>query len=153
MIAFHASPPAWLLITLVLAFVGCGESAEDPRGKRAGVRGTVTLDDKPLDRAKIVFTAAQGEKKIDAVGSIVNGAYEIPAEAGPLTGPMRVEIQPDTIELEEFEAARGDNKRLRVPVEAVKIPAQYNTQSKLTAIVTEDEAKNIFDFKLESKPK
>ncbi len=138
---------------LVLAFVGCGETVEDSRGKRAGVKGTVLLDDKPLNRATIVFTAAQGENKITATGSIVNGAYEIPAEAGPLIGEMRVEIQPQQIDLEEFEAARGDDKRKRVPVNAVEIPVQYNTKSKLKAQVTEDESKNVFDFKLQSKPK
>jgi hypothetical protein len=144
---------AWLLGLFALVLTGCGEAEEDPRGTRAGVKGTVTLDDKPLDRAKILFTAADGQKKIDAVGSIVNGAYEIPAEAGPLAGEMRVEIQPEQLELEEYEAAQGGDKRKRVPINTVVIPPQYNAQSKLKALVTEDEAKNVFDFQLQSKPK
>jgi hypothetical protein len=145
--------PMALCALMFLLLAGCGGDVEDPRGQRVGVRGTVEWNGKPLDRARIVFSPAEGDATITATGSIVNGAYEIPAESGPLVGKMRVEIQADKIELEEFEAARGGDKRKRPRVETTVIPAKYTTQSTLDAVVTEDEAKNVFDYHLESKPK
>jgi hypothetical protein len=145
--------PMALCALLFLLLAGCGGDVEDPRGQRVGVRGTVEWNGKPLDRARIVFSPAEGESKITATGSIVNGTYEIPAETGPLVGKMRVEIQADKIELEEFEAARNGDIRKRVPVDTTVSPAKYNTQTTLEAIVTTDETKNVFDYQLESKPK
>ncbi len=141
-----------LLIGMVLvSLAGCGSRA-DERGTRVGVRGTVLLDKKPLERARIVFRAATGENTITATGKIVDGMYEIPAEHGPLVGKMRVEIQPEAIELEEFEAARGGDIRKNVQIQAVKIPAMYNTKSTLVADVTADETQNFLNFSLKSQP-
>lgn len=149
----HFSPVAWLLLVSPLLLVGCGEATDDLHGKRAGVSGTVRLDDMAVYRARIVFSPLQGEKKVEAIGQVVDGMYQIPAEAGPLVGEMRVEIHPAQLELEEFEALRGSDKQKRVPVNAVEIPAKYNAQSTLKALVTEDETQNVFHFKLQSKPK
>ncbi|MCA9067349.1 MAG: hypothetical protein KDA84_00395 [Planctomycetaceae bacterium] len=141
-----------LLLFIPLWTLGCGMS-EDPRGARVGVRGTVLLDGQPVDRARILFLSAEGENKVTATGSIVDGFYNIPAERGPLVGKMRVKIQPDKIELEEFEAARKGDLRKRVPVETITIPAKYNVKSELVREIQEDETQNVLDFDLESKPK
>lgn len=140
----------WLVLFLVAVPLGCGVS-EDPRGTRVGVRGSVLLDGKPVDRARILFLSAEGDNKVTATGRIVNGFYQITAERGPLVGKMRVRIQPDKIELEEFEAARGGQLNKRVSVETLKIPPEYNSRSELVREIKEDETQNILDFDLVSK--
>lgn len=133
-----------------LTFLGC-TTAEDPRGTRVSVRGEVTLDGKPLDRAQIVFRSADGPGSITATGSVVAGKYEIPAERGPLAGNMRVEIRPETIDLAEFEAARSALNRRTFSLDTVKIPVRYNVHSNLEAIVTPDSEQNVFPFELKSR--
>ena len=140
------------ILLLIFACLGCSHDEEDPRGNRVSVRGMVYLDNQPLERARIVFQSADGPSKITATGSIVDGLYEIPAELGPLVGRMRIEIQPDKIELEELESKRAGNLRKRVPWETVPIPAIYNTRSTLVREIKEDESQNNFEFRLLSKP-
>jgi hypothetical protein len=153
--AFSSGFAVRLLVVIVLSIAlclvaGCGR-AGDERGQRAAVRGAVYLDGRPLNRARIVFRTADGPSKVKSTGSIVDGFYEIPAERGPLIGTMRVEVQPETIELEAFVAARGKNRKKRVSPAAVPIPAKYNRRSQLTADVSPDGRENKFDFRLTSQ--
>lgn len=137
------------LAAALIAVAGCG--ARDDRGTRVGVRGAVFLDGKPLNRSIIVFRAAEGESKVVATAPIVDGFYEIPAERGPLAGKVRVEIRPDQIEMEEFEAARKENPRHKIDFEAIHIPAKYNTRSELVREVSAESEENKFDFLLTSE--
>ena len=52
-----------LLLLITVCCLGCGAS-EDPRGVRVGVRGSVLLDGKPVDRARILFLPAEGENDV-----------------------------------------------------------------------------------------
>lgn len=144
---------AWAFALVSMLPQGCGSAdADDPRGLRVAVQGEVTLDGKPLSRARITFVPLDGQATVKAVGVIQDGHYEIAAEHGPLVGRMRVEIQPEALELEEFEQQRKQNPRLR-DNSAVEIPIRYNTRSELQATTVEPEADeaNTFDFELRSK--
>ncbi len=123
---------------LLLSMTGCGP-ADD--GRRS-VSGTVTFQGKPLDRGNIMFVTPDGlGSQTGAV--IASGAYEIPAEQGLLPGRYKVAIS----------SADGD-----VPADpntppgpsgnftsVDRIPAEYNTESKLEAEV-KDQAENVIDF-------
>ena len=111
----------------------------------------IVLDGAPLERANIIFFPAHGRGTVKSTGRIVGGVYEIPAERGPLAGAMKVEIQPETIDLAELEAARGADRTMKVSLRAVEIPAVYNKRTTLQVHVTDDPTKNNFDFKLVSK--
>lgn len=134
----------------IIVLHGCGVKPEI-HGKRAAVNGAVLLDGDPLDRGIILFRSPGNESKVVAAGSVRDGFYEIAAEHGPLVGEMRVEIRSEQKELEEFEAERNGDVTKRVVPDVQHIPACYNTKSELTAVVSEDETENKFDFILESK--
>ena len=142
---------SFALVCGVIGFsLGCCP-AVDPRGTRVSVQGSVTLDGKPLERARIVFRSADERNPITATGSIDSGRYVIPAERGPLVGVMRVEIEPDTVDLTEFEQARAESRGRRVSLDTVQIPPRYNQRSELTASVSGIDAENVFDFELRSR--
>jgi hypothetical protein len=130
---------------------GCGGPEPDPRGQRVGVQGNVTLDGKPLSRATILFLPAEGKAKVKATGTIQDGRFQIAPEDGPLVGKCRVEIYPETIELEELEAARGkDRRKPPGPLNAVQIPPQFNVRSQLTADLAPNQ-ENSLEFNLSTK--
>lgn len=139
---------------MLLMFAGCGDGTdESPHGRRVAVEGVVYLDDKPLERATILFMPASGDRTVVATDHIVNGSYNIPADRGPLIGKMRVEIRAEGKDFAEFEAEMKKNPRKKFRPETVKIPARYNDKSELTVDVTEDAETNQFVFRLQSKRK
>lgn len=147
-----ANSTLFFIGAVCIAIAGCGGAVSSPHGKRAGVRGRVFLDGKPLERATIVFVPVKGEQTVVATGTVRAGAFEIPSEHGPLVGEMRVEIRSETLDFEEFEATRKEAGKKSVPPKVIEIPARYNKRSKLTAKVSEDPGHNQFQFLLESKP-
>ena len=126
---------------------GC---AQDDGLSRAAVRGTVTLDGKPL-AAGIVRFIPQGETQGPAVvATVQNGAFELPEEQGPLVGSHRVEI--DATDYYGFaiddEAAFAENVEKngrRLPKSPV--PSVYNSNSSLVADIAAD-ASNEMTFQL-----
>lgn len=117
--------------------------------KKAKVSGTVNYDGKPLDEGTIEFTATDGSNA--AQGKIAAGKYEIPEEAGPVVGKQ---YKVSFVSLKKSGKARkslmpgslGNDEEESVNI----IPAQYQgSATTLTADVTDDEAKNKFDFTLE----
>ena len=120
---------------------GCGptERAEDPT---YAVSGTVTLDGEPLAEGEIYFlTPAEGQ--VDIL-SIENGKFEGEAKAGS----RRVEIR--AYKMEEAEVP-ADMPGLELePSKVNYLPAAYNTESTLTADVS-DSKPNEFTFELTSK--
>lgn len=138
---------------LLLNCLGCSGAKEDPRGERVSVSGLVYYDEDPLTSARILFISETPEGKIKSAGIVSEGIFQIPQKGGPVVGEARVEIYPTIPEMEEFieiqEKAKKQGKPFRNPA-SIEIPATYNKNSKLTAMVTKD-GKNTFEFKLESK--
>jgi hypothetical protein len=81
-----------LLATLALALTlaaGC-RSAPAP-AKRGAIRGTVTLDGKPLANGNVRFIALEAGG-VNVLAAVKDGAYEVPEGQGPTKGKYRVEF-------------------------------------------------------------
>lgn len=139
-----------LMLFLTVCLTGCGGAESDQRGQRVGVSGEVTLDGEPLSNARIVFITDNGEGTVKASGLIDDGIYSIDAGQGPLIGSARVEITPELMELEVFEAAKNGDRHKKVETRPVVIPAKYNRQSQLTAQLSSDK-ENVFRYDLFSR--
>jgi hypothetical protein len=118
--------------------VGCGGPP------KAHVRGTVTLDGKPLPEGVIQFfpTGATGQT---AAATIKDGVYEVEASVGA----MKVTISANEVV--------GKQKLYDTPdspvIDTVRqiIPARYNTKSELTADLVEGPNEVNFDLKSDKK--
>lgn len=123
---------AWTLgLLAALVTTGCSKSGPS----RSDVTGTVTLDGQPVEEGEVLFIPADGVGPSDAC-PIVAGEFK--GEVAP--GSKRVEINAtkDTGEV----AADG------LPDYRNVIPAQYNSESTLTAEIGEGKASPItFDLK------
>ena len=140
-----------LLVLLLLS--GCGGSTSDQRGTRVGGVGLVHLDGAPLPAGRIVMISDQGNGQVKASALIEDGVFQFCEDSGPLAGSVRVEIHPVRLELEEFEARRGEDPSASVEWTAVRIPPQYNVMSTLTADVSTVDGIVPINFELVSQPK
>ncbi len=108
----------------------------------SSVRGTVTLDGKPLPNATIVFTPEAGGRS--SLGRTNDkGEYTLLYTAGKdgaLIGAMKVRI---TV-AEEYQDAR-EKTHMRPEL----VPARYNEKSELVANVEPKD--NVINFDLQSK--
>ena len=126
-----------ILILALFALNGCGPDVET----EYPVKGTVTLDGAPLADGEVYFrdeAAAKGSTM-----KVQNGQFEGKSEAGTYT----VQV----VSLRE-EAAKADATGY-VPDGPIKvniIPAQYNTNSKMTAEV-KTSGPNEYKFEVTSK--
>lgn len=117
---------------LILA-LGCG----GPSGPvTVDVTGSVTIDGQPVETGTIAFTPQDGKGRTDGA-QIEGGRYE----AQLVPGEKRVEI---TASKETGEVVDGIQTYVSL------VPAKYNTESTLTASVTES-GESTFDFALDSK--
>ena len=129
-----------LLLTVALGFcVGCGGGVDRKDGLR--VSGTVTFDGAPLPSGRIMFRQTTGEQQAFS-GEITDGAYVI--QTAP--GDMRVEIVASRPVPGKFDNSNGTPE----PVGEMYIPAKYNAESELTALVKAD-GENQFPFELSAQ--
>jgi hypothetical protein len=99
------------------------------------VSGTVNFEGQPLKKGTIQFQPASQTEGILAVGTITDGRFEIPADAGPSPGKYGVAIYSED-DLPPAPAAGempGPPTARKKP--AVSIPPRYNAKSELTAEV------------------
>lgn len=132
-------PRTWLLLS-VLAVVGCGSDGPE----LADVTGTVTLDGKPLQGARVTF--APESKGSPSYGMTdAEGNYSLMYsrdESGAMVAKHNVSIETEKLSAEDM--AEG------VPVpEFVPVPEKYNQPGALTADVKPGD--NDIDFDLKSQ--
>jgi hypothetical protein len=77
-----------LALALTLA-AGCARAPAPP--KRGTIRGTVTLDGKPLANGKVRFIALE-VGGVNALAEVKDGGYELSESEGPAKGKYRVEF-------------------------------------------------------------
>lgn len=140
-----------VLAALALLAAGCGSD----RPELARVKGTVTLDGKPLSKGTITFEAVG---KRPATGTIENGqitevtTYD--AGDGVPVGSHKIAISATEAPASAVVANPGEAKAPRADYMTGKslIPTRYNdpTASGLTAEIKSGE--NTVEFKLTSKP-
>ena len=143
-----------IVLVVCLALCGCSRSAAVPKVQTLPITGKVTLDDKPLAGADVLFTIPDppatffGTTKDD-------GTYQLQAPEGRaalLKGPCKVTIsrmvKPDGSPLDM------DAGEMPAMVGAVEqLPQKYSMPgaSQLTADVPEGGGTLTFDFDLKSK--
>jgi hypothetical protein len=128
------------LAAALLVLPGCAS--------RAAVEGTVTLDGAPVDGGTITFIPSGSDsKRVMVSADIVNGKYTLPAGKGPVPGTYRVEIIWNKKTGRQIETPGDTGVKMDETVPA--IPAQFNTNSKLSAEVKS--GANTKDFDLKSR--
>lgn len=145
---FARAALAWVLP--LVWFAGCGGG--EPGPTRAAVQGTVHYEGAPLAKGVIRFVPVEGTEGPKTSAPIDSGAFELPADLGPLVGSHRVEIESISGDLapdDEQAIARLREAGVR-RIEVLKLPAVYNQRSKLTATIRADE-ENSLTFALNAK--
>lgn len=119
------------LLPCLVLFAACGPSGP----VTYPVSGTVTFDGKPVEKGLIVFSSPDGKMNPDS-GEIKDGKFSFPAQPGK----KKVEIRANREGA--FDPVMNSKKSIAY------IPTKYNDTTELTAEVTDDTAKNVFEFKL-----
>jgi len=133
--------PRLALLSLAVLLAGCGGSP------RLAVTGTVTLDGTPLKEGYIQFRPLPGTPGPTAGAEIVDGRFSIAEEKGTFAGTFRVEI---TAMRDTGGTVMDDMTGKNLPAHEQYLPAQYNSQSELTAEVTTT-GPNQFEFRLDTE--
>jgi len=148
-----------LIIVFLLVTLGCGS-------KLCMIVGQVTLDGQPLENATVLFTPTeedQGESASGFTGE--NGRYTIHTATGkPGHGTTKGTYIVTFKKLEAQWDGRSyhpptwgpdgpSNERAKVMRSVETLPPLYTDRDKSPFVVTvKPKEKNVFDFKLESKP-
>jgi hypothetical protein len=142
----------YILVLAVGLAAGCSGSGDDL--PREPVSGTVTLDNQPLATGVIQFSPAEkasaGQSLNSAGGQITDGKFSISREQGLVPGKYNVAINA----AEKTERTKPERVGAGKMSDLAKelIPAQYNSQTTLTAEVKKGGG-NAFTFTLESAKK
>ena len=126
------------LVTLLTAcLLGCGGGGPREFEERHATTGVVTLDGAPLAKGEIVFESPEDVAAgiPPGIGRIENAKYQ----ATVSTGKKVVRISSLLVTGEPDEMGIAPTRQL--------IPAKYNTDSQLEAVITES-GDNEFDFDL-----
>ena len=125
---------------LPFVLVGCG--SEDTGPELYTVKGTVTFDGSPVEEGRIQFRKAEGDQKAYST-EIKAGNYSVQMEAGKAT----VEITASRPKPGEFDTSNPDDPPQ--PIGEMYIPAQYNSETTLTADI-KPSSDNSIPFELKS---
>lgn len=130
-----------VVVCSALSVVGCGGSTGP---KTYVVKGTVTLDDKPLPTGRINLVPTDG-KGASAGTEIRNGKYEVQI----VPGQKSVEITSEKVTGKQ-KAYPGDPKSPEFDIKEQIIPAKYNSNTELKVDVKAGSATES-NFKLVSE--
>lgn len=126
--------------SLCIVGLGCSEGP-----LRVPVTGEVRLDGAPLETGAILMTPKTSGPVAGC--DIKDGRFEMPEDRGPGPGEYRVEItafRPTGTKVYDSDFNVSTETLVAI------VPARYNTQSELTAMVRAD-ANNHFNFDLQSR--
>lgn len=133
---------------MIATLVGCSGGDGLPREP---VSGSVAVEGKPLVKGVITFLPADTELPTQGGGAVVDGKYSISKDQGLVPGKYRVVISSSRDELEKSKDMANGMPGMAPPVPKEALPAQYNTNSILTAEVKAGDA-NLFEFDLKDAP-
>ena len=122
---------------------GCQDAGPD----RAPIAGRVTVGGEPLAAGRILFKPIAPTEGPVTSAAIVDGAYRLSEEQGPIVGKHRVELEAElplgfALDDEQAFAKRGGKRLPPNP-----IPPQFNRQSTLRVEVLA-ETENTFDIEV-----
>ncbi|WP_417849166.1 carboxypeptidase regulatory-like domain-containing protein [Thalassoglobus sp.] len=137
-----------VMVLSALTLTGCGQGGADDQPDLGRVSGTVFFEGEVLPGASISFIPEEGRPATGKTDE--QGMYElvyIRDTRGCKVGQNKVVITTvgEGEDLEELDGDDLDQSQLQRVVE--KVPAKYNANSELIAIVNPGE--NTFDFRLE----
>jgi hypothetical protein len=126
---------------LIWLAVGCGPADSLDRQPMSG---TVTVDGQPLTSGAILFEPAT-EQSGTAVGATIRrGTFVITREQGAVPGTYRVRVYASSGN--QAPATAGQTERTPRPM-IERLPARYNTQSRLRAeVLARRRNKYVFDL-------
>ena len=137
-----------MLLTLA-AVCGCsgGDEEELPR---AAISGTVTLDGQPLQEGVVRFVPIEGTAGPKTSVIVSQGKFSADEEQGPVVGKHRIEIESTDdggYAMDDEQAIQKLRESGITQIDAVRVPANYNSHSTLTETVSADQP-NQFQFHL-----
>lgn len=135
----------WVVLTCVA--LGCGPGQQGP--PRGAVRGTVQLDQIPIEQGYITFTPIRDTQGQAVSAMIVDGDYSLSKSKGPMVGWNRVQISSKGKTGNKIEAGSPHPPGTMIDEIAEVIPMRYNMESTLEQEV--ESAKNVADFSLTSE--
>ena len=141
------------LATITVTLAGCGPDIKEVALVR--VRGVVTLDDEPLEKAVVIFESEDNSFSFAETDS--RGRYDLRFDSEtrgvtPGRKTVRISMNRRLVGLNATDEG-GPNDRAGSSFHDVlpeRLPERYNIQSKLAVDVTEEN--NTFDFNLRSDP-
>ena len=125
----------WTGLCCVIALAGCSGSGPE----LASVTGTVKLDGKPVQGARLEFHPQDGHRPTSYAMTDEDGYYSASFSDtldGVYLGPVLVQVWTDDVTLVDGEPVQDE------------FPSRYNRDSELKRTV--DEGSNTFDFDLTS---
>lgn len=137
--------PGACLFLLCVTLVGCG-GRKYSGDRRFPLTGKVTYDGQPIDYGAISFLPVSGGKQRVSGGTIVDGTYSVPEEAGANQGSYRVEIHWAKKTGKQF---RDPDTQEMMDKRDEGLPPRFHSKSTLTAEVSA--AQTTFDFHLKSQ--
>jgi hypothetical protein len=111
------------VVALAVAADGCSQSQPPPY--RGPIRGTVTLDGKPLAKGNVRFIALD-PTGINVLAPVADGAYDVPEGRGLVKGKYRVEFSVSKLG-PPFRNPDFPDKMVQEPVET--LPPRYHRDS------------------------
>jgi hypothetical protein len=134
-----------MIALAALTAAGCALEAGTP--PKQVVSGTVQFDGQPLKKGTIQFQPTSQVDGALAVGTITDGRFAIPADAGPSPGKYGVAIYGE----DDLPPAPAPGEMPGPPTARKKsgtpIPPRYNASSELTAEVKAG-GPNVYTFNL-----
>jgi hypothetical protein len=113
---------------------------------RAGVEGDVSFNGKPVERGMVELHPIDGATGPMVGGVIEQGKFRIPAEKGPVIGGA-YKVRIVGMEKTGQKQVNRDRPNEISDVYRNVIPAEYNSQSKLKVVISEDQP-NRLDYAL-----
>jgi hypothetical protein len=150
----NASQCLSFIAILSLVVSGCG-GPEEPF-TRAAIKGTVTLDDQPLDSATIRFIPTGNTVGPKTEFPVNRGEFAADQSIGPPVGDHRVEI--DVIDQQwqhdDEQAIAELQQSPRKKISRAALPDRYHKASSLTATIeaSANDSAQVLTFPLSSRP-
>lgn len=144
----------FLLVTAASVMIsGCDDHTET--FTRAAIRGSVTLDDQPLDGASIRFIPIDNTIGPKTEFPIVQGEFSATRTQGPPIGNHRVEIDwvDQAWQHDDEQALEKLRQSPRTKISRPTLPDRYHHRSTLTATIgaADDDAVHRLTFPLTSR--
>lgn len=138
-----------VLLCSCLVLAGCGKKYTGE--KRFPLSGKVSFNREPVDLGSISFIPLESRQRVSG-GTITNGAYSVPEAHGANAGKHRVEVRWQKKTGKKVRLPSGNDTVFEDDVRTEGLPAEFHTDSQLTAEVSQSQTHFDFDLKSDKHP-